>query len=144
MNSEKVTISKLEKWVDKTVTLNGWVYNKRTSGKIWFLLLRDGTGLAQCVVVKAEVDSEVFELKNKITQESSVSITGLVRKDDRSVGGYEIGVESIKIHQISDEYPISPKEHGTDFLMNHRHLWMRSQKQHAILHIRHSSSRGAA
>ncbi len=137
MKSKQVTISTLEECVDKKVTLNGWVYNKRTSGKIWFLLLRDGTGLTQCVVVKSGVDPEIFELKNTITQESSVSITGIVRKDDRSVGGFEIGVESIEIHQIADEYPISPKEHGTDFLMNHRHLWMRSSKQHAILTIRH-------
>ena len=137
MKSKQVTISTLGECVDKKVTLNGWVYNKRTSGKIWFLLLRDGTGLTQCVVVKSGVDPEIFELKNTITQESSVSITGIVRKDDRSVGGFEIGVESIEIHQIADEYPISPKEHGTDFLMNHRHLWMRSSKQHAILTIRH-------
>ena len=137
MKSTSVTISNLGEHVEKTVTLNGWVYNKRTSGKIWFLLLRDGTGLAQCVVVKAEVEPEIFELKNTITQESSVTITGTVRKDDRSVGGFEIGVESIKIHQIADEYPISPKEHGTDFLMNHRHLWMRSRKQHSILTVRH-------
>ena len=137
MKSTPVTILNLGEYVEKTVTINGWVYNKRTSGKIWFLLLRDGTGLTQCVVVKSEVETEIFELKNTITQESSVTITGTVRKDDRSVGGFEIGVESIKIHQIADEYPISPKEHGTDFLMNHRHLWMRSRKQHSILTVRH-------
>jgi len=133
----KTTISQLKNFVDKTVTIDGWVYNKRVSGKIWFLLLRDGTGLAQCVIVKSEVDSENFELKNILTQESSVSITGRVRKDDRSVGGFEIGVQTILVHQIADEYPISPKEHGTDFLMNNRHLWMRSRKQNAILKIRH-------
>jgi asparaginyl-tRNA synthetase len=137
MDSKQVTIVDLDKYVNKTVTLNGWVYNKRTSGKIWFLLLRDGTGLTQCVIVKSEVEPEIFDLKNVITQESSVTITGIVRKDDRSVGGFEIGVETIEVHQIADEYPISPKEHGTDFLMNHRHLWMRSSKQHAILTIRH-------
>ena len=137
MNSTQVTISNLNEHIEQSVTLNGWVYNKRTSGKIWFLLLRDGTGLTQCVIVKSEVDPEIFELKNTITQETSVSITGIVREDDRSVGGFEIGVESIKIHQIADEYPLSPKEHGTDFLMNHRHLWMRSRKQHSILTVRH-------
>ena len=137
MKSTQVTISNLNKHIERSVTLNGWVYNKRTSGKIWFLLLRDGTGLAQCVVVKSEVAPEIFELKNTVTQETSVSVTGIVRKDDRSVGGFEIGVESIEIHQIAAEYPISPKEHGTDFLMNNRHLWMRSSKQHAILIIRH-------
>ena len=99
MNSTQVTISNLNEHIEQSVTLNGWVYNKRTSGKIWFLLLRDGTGLTQCVVVKSEVDPEIFELKNTITQETSVSITGIVRKDDRSVGGFEIGVESIEIHQ---------------------------------------------
>ena len=137
MNSTQVTISNLNEHIEQSVTLNGWVYNKRTSGKIWFLLLRDGTGLAQCVIVKSEVDPEIFELKNTVTQETSLSVTGIVRKDDRSVGGFEIGVESIEIHQIAAEYPISPKEHGTDFLMNNRHLWMRSSKQHAILRIRH-------
>jgi len=137
MNSTHISIAELGKFVEQTVTLNGWVYNKRTSGKIWFLLLRDGTGMTQCVFVKSEVNGDIFDLKNKITQESSVTITGKVRKDDRSVGGYEIGVEHIELHQIAGDYPISPKDHGTDFLMNHRHLWMRSRKQHAILKIRH-------
>ena len=102
MNSTQVTISNLNEHIEQSVTLNGWVYNKRTSGKIWFLLLRDGTGLTQCVIVQSEVDPEIFELKNTITQETSVSVTGIVRKDDRSVGGFEIGVESIEIHQIPD------------------------------------------
>ena len=115
MKSTSVTISNLGEHVEKTVTLNGWVYNKRTSGKIWFLLLRDGTGLAQCVVVKAEVEPEIFELKNTITQESSVTITGTVRKDDRSVGGFEIGVESIKFTKLLMSIRYLPRSTGLIF-----------------------------
>ena len=132
-----VKIKDLYQVENKTVTLNGWVYNIRSMGKIWFLVLRDGTGLLQCVVVKKEVDSDIFNLKEQLTQETSVTVTGSVRKEPRAVGGYELGVNSITIHQIANEYPISPKEHGTDFLMNNRHLWLRSKKQHAIIRIRH-------
>jgi asparaginyl-tRNA synthetase len=99
-------------------------------------MLRDGTGMTQCVVVKSEVSEEVFNIEPTLTQESSLSVTGTVRKDDRSVGGFELTVKDIKTHQIAEEYPISPKEHGTAFLMDHRHLWLRSKKQHAILGIR--------
>lgn len=134
---EAIKIKDLNKVEDQKVTLNGWVYNFRSIGKIWFLILRDGTGLLQCVVVKKEVEPGIFQLKDELTQESSVSVTGIVRKEPRAVGGYELGVESIQIHQIVQEYPISPKEHGTDFLMNHRHLWLRSKKQHAIIKVRH-------
>lgn len=134
---EVIKIKDLNKVEDQKVTLNGWVYNFRSIGKIWFLILRDGTGLLQCVVVKKEVEPGIFQLKDELTQESSVSVTGIVRKEPRAVGGYELGVESIQIHQIAQEYPISPKEHGTDFLMNHRHLWLRSKKQHAIIKVRH-------
>lgn len=134
---EVIKIKDLNKVEDQKVTLNGWVYNFRSIGKIWFLILRDGTGLLQCVVVKKEVEPGIFQLKDELTQESSVTVTGIVRKEPRAVGGYELGVESIQIHQIAQEYPISPKEHGTDFLMNHRHLWLRSKKQHAIIKVRH-------
>ena len=133
----KTTISKLKDFEGKEVSLNGWVYNMRSIGKIWFLILRDGTGLVQCVVVKAETEKEVFELENTLTQESSVTVTGTVRSEPRSVGGYEIGVSQIKVHQVAEEYPISHKEHGTDFLMSNRHLWLRSKNQNAILRVRH-------
>ncbi len=133
----RVTVRDLKNYTGKMVTLNGWVYQLRASGKIWFLILRDGTGLVQCVVVKSEVDESIFKLEPELTQESSVTVTGTVRKEPRSVGGYELGVTDIVVHQIAQDYPISPKEHGTGFLMNHRHLWLRSRKQHAILRIRH-------
>ena len=133
----QVNISDLGNYAGEEVTVKGWVYTTRSIGKIWFVILRDGTGLVQCVVVKEETDDETFNLEPILTQESSVIITGTVREEVRSVGGFELGVNSIQINQISEEYPISPKEHGTDFLMNHRHLWIRSKLQHAILRVRH-------
>jgi len=135
----KTTISELKKYDGKEVSLDGWVYNIRSIGKIWFLILRDGTGLVQCVVVDKETDKTTFELENTLTQESSVTIDGIVRPEPRSVGGYELGVTNITIHQIADEYPISHKEHGADFLMSNRHLWLRSKNQNAILKIRHQA-----
>ena len=131
------TIAELKNFDGKKVTLNGWVYNIRSIGKIWFLILRDGSGLVQCVVIDKETDKPTFELENTLTQESSITVEGNVRAEPRSVGGYEVGVTSIKVHQISDEYPISHKEHGADFLMSNRHLWLRSKNQNAILKIRH-------
>lgn len=133
----RVIIKDLKDHIGEEVTLHGWVYNKRTIGKVWFLILRDGSGMTQCVVVKGEVADEIFDLGNTLTQESSVSVTGLVKEEPRSVGGYEIGVTNVKVHQIAEEYPITPKEHGTSFLMDNRHLWIRSKKQHAILKVRH-------
>ena len=134
---EKIFIKNLKKHDGNDVTLNGWVYNVRSIGKIWFLILRDGTGMLQCVVVKNDVDADTFNKEELLTQESSVTVTGVVRIDKRAVGGVELGVKFIKIHQIANEYPISPKEHGTAFLMDNRHLWIRSTKQHAILKVRH-------
>ncbi|NOZ03477.1 MAG: asparagine--tRNA ligase [FCB group bacterium] len=134
---KEVTIAEIGNYVGQEVALNGWVYNIRSIGKIWFLIFRDGTGLLQCVVVKSEVDSDTFEMETKLTQESSVRVTGTVRAEPRAVGGFELGIKSIAIFQIAKDYPISPKEHGTAFLMDHRHLWIRSKKQHAILRIRH-------
>lgn len=93
--------------------------------------------MTQCVVVKGEVDDAVFDLEQTLTQESSVSVTGLVKEEPRSVGGYEIGVTNVQVHQVAEEYPIAPKEHGTSFLMDHRHLWLRSKRQSAILKVRH-------
>lgn len=134
---EKIFIKDLKQYDGKEVTLNGWVYNVRSIGKIWFLILRDGTGMLQCVVVKNDVDEDTFNKEELLTQESSVTVTGIVRLEKRAVGGFELGVKSIEIHQIAEEYPITPKEHGTAFLMDNRHLWIRSKKQHAILKVRH-------
>ena len=121
----------------KEATFDGWVYNTRSIGKIWFLILRDGTGMTQCVVSSDETSDEVFNLENILTQESSITVTGIVKEEPRSIGGYEILVKNIIVHQLAQDYPISLKEHGTSFLMDHRHLWIRSKRQHAILKIRH-------
>jgi asparaginyl-tRNA synthetase len=118
-------------------TLRGWVYNKRSSGKLQFILLRDGTGVIQCVAFKGNFSPEQFDALDKLTQESSVEIRGKVRKDSRSPGGYELDVTGFEIFQLTENYPITPKEHGTAFLMENRHLWLRSSRQHAILKIRH-------
>ncbi len=132
-----VTINELSSHIGEEVTLRGWVYKLRSIGKIWFLVLRDGTGLLQCVVVKSEVDEAVFALEQKLTQESSVIVTGSVREEGRAVGGVELGVRTIEVVHIAEDYPITPKEHGTAFLMDHRHLWIRSKLQQAILRVRH-------
>jgi asparaginyl-tRNA synthetase len=118
------------------VTLRGWLYNKRSSGKLHFLQVRDGTGTIQCVVFKKEVDPAVFELASHLAQESSIVVRGVVRADTRSPIGFEIGVTGIDLIGESVDYPITPKEHGTAFLLDHRHLWVRSSRQHAILRIR--------
>ncbi len=118
------------------VTLRGWVHNKRSSGKIRFVILRDGTGIIQCVFLRNEVSEQAFELADSVTQESSVEITGTVREDKRAPGGYELTAADMKLIGLAEPYPITPKEHGIDFLMKHRHLWLRSQRQFAILRIR--------
>ncbi|MEI4790342.1 asparagine--tRNA ligase [Bacillus sp. FJAT-53060] len=132
----KTTINQVFKHVDEEVTIGGWIANKRSSGKIAFLQLRDGTGFIQGVVVKAEVEEDVFKLAKSVTQETSVYVTGQVTKDERSPLGFELQVKSIKVIHEATDYPITPKEHGTEFLMDHRHLWLRSKKQHAIMKIR--------
>lgn len=131
-------IDELKNYVGQKVELKGWVYNSRSSGKIKFLILRDGTGICQCVFVKGEALEDTLEnVFPQLTQESSVVVTGTVREEKRSPGGYEITGESVTIiHRAEENFPISPKEHGTDFLMNNRHLWLRSKRQHAILRIR--------
>lgn len=132
----RALISDLKNHVGKTVELNGWVYNKRSSGKIKFLLLRDGTGLCQCIYFKGECEQEALDQFADLNQETCVRVTGVVREEKRSPGGYELGAVSLKILAQSNNYPITPKEHGTDYLMNHRHLWIRSKRQHAILRVR--------
>jgi len=129
-------VEKIPDFDGQDVELRGWLYNKRPSGKLIFLLLRDGTGTIQCVISKADVDREFFEACDKLPQESSLILRGLIRKEARAPEGYELVVKSGEIVQKAEEYPISPKEHGVAFLLEHRHLWIRSKRQHAILRIR--------
>jgi asparaginyl-tRNA synthetase len=133
-----VTISKIHLYEEQEVRIKGWLYNKRSSGNLQFLMVRDGTGIIQCIVEKKKVDKETFDLYEKMTQESSLMVTGKVRKDARAPIGYEISISNIEIVQIAEPYPISPKEHGVAFLMDRRHLWLRSSRQVAILKIRHT------
>jgi len=130
-------INRISEFEGQTVQLNGWVYNSRRSGKIGFLMFRDGFGIIQCIVAKNDVGEDQFEVFKSLTQESSLSVIGEVVKNDRAPGGFEMVVSELTVHQLSSEYPITPKEHGTDFLMNHRHLWLRSKRQYAILKVRH-------
>ncbi|MCA0990743.1 asparagine--tRNA ligase [Pseudalkalibacillus hwajinpoensis] len=132
----KTTISNVNKQVEQTVTIGAWLHNKRSSGKIQFLQLRDGTGFIQGVMVKKEVSEEAWETAKNLTQESSVWVTGVVREDDRSQSGYELTVTNVELIHEAVDYPITPKEHGTEFLMDNRHLWIRSRRQNAILRIR--------
>lgn len=136
MSANLTMIREVDRHKDGTVTIGCWLHNKRSSGKIQFLQLRDGSGFIQAVVVKSEVPEQVWEAAGKLTQESSLYVTGIVREDTRSKGGYELTVTGIEIIQISTDYPITPKEHGVDYLMDHRHLWIRSPRQRAILVIR--------
>jgi asparaginyl-tRNA synthetase len=136
MNSH-VYVDELSKHVGQEVTLRGWLYNKRSSGKIRFLVMRDGTGLVQGVIAKGNVDEGMFGLFDTLTQETSFAMSGTIRKDDRAPGGFEMDVRDLKVYHIAQEYPITPKEHGVEFLMDRRHLWLRSSRQHAILRVRH-------
>ncbi len=129
-------IADLKNHVGQKVELKGWAYNVRSSGKVKFLLLRDGTGLCQCIYFRGECDEKALELFEQVTQESCVKVTGTVREEKRSPGGYELGAETLEILSPAKDYPITPKEHGTDFLMENRHLWLRSKRQHAILRVR--------
>ncbi len=134
---DHVSISDLAGHEGKEVTLRGWLHNRRSSGKLQFLIFRDGTGFMQAVVSRADVDEEVWDGTRELTQESSLELTGTVRKDERAPGGFELAVTNVKPVQVAGEYPITPKEHGVAFLLDHRHLWLRSRRQHAILRIRH-------
>ncbi len=129
-------IEEVGKFAGQEVTLKGWLYNKRSSGKIHFLLIRDGTGIIQSVMSKGEVSDETFGTYDKLTQESSLEIAGKVREEKRAPGGYELTLTNVKIIQIAQDYPITPKEHGTAFLMDNRHLWLRSSRQQAIMRVR--------
>jgi asparaginyl-tRNA synthetase len=131
-----VYIQDIAEHVEQEVTLKGWLYNKTDKGKLRFLLLRDGTGVIQTVVFQKNVSPEVFQATDTLTQESSLVVTGTIRKDERALGGFEMDVRNLEVIQVADSYPISPKEHGTSFLMDNRHLWLRSARQHSILRIR--------
>jgi asparaginyl-tRNA synthetase len=136
----RITIEQAGQHAGETVTIPGWLYNLRKSGKIAFPILRDGTGIIQCVAVKSQLPEVLFETIKDLTQESSIIVTGRIRAEARAQGGFELDVENLEVLQRvpeSDPYPITPKDHGTDFLMDHRHLWLRSRRQHAILRVRH-------
>lgn len=134
---QKISIKDLSEYVGKEVTLSGWLYNKRSSGKIKFIILRDGSGYLQCVYFKGNVSEEVFENAGKYGQESSITVTGKVKEEKRAPGGYELDATDLNLISEAVDYPITPKDHGVEFLMDNRHLWLRSSKQVAILKIRH-------
>lgn len=131
-----VYIEDIAQHKDKEVEIRGWVFNKRSSGKVRFLLIRDGTGIIQGTIFSPGKESPLFEKFDSLTQESSLIVRGKVREDKRAPGGFELNIKEVEIIQIAKDYPITPKSHGIPFLMENRHLWLRSQKQHAILEIR--------
>jgi asparaginyl-tRNA synthetase len=131
-----VRIKDLKSHVGQEVSLQGWLYNMRSKGKLAFLLLRDGSGICQCVAFQGDLPPETFEKAKSATQETSIIVRGSVRGDERSPGGVELGIKDLRIVQLSREYPIGPKEHGPDFLLTNRHLWLRSRKQAAIARVR--------
>ena len=136
----RIRIADAARHVGETVVISGWLYNLRRSGKIAFPIVRDGSGVMQCVAVKSSLPEELFETIKNLTQESSIVVTGKIRAEQRAPGGHEmdlLGMQVIQRVPESDPYPITPKDHGTDFLMDHRHLWLRSQRQHAIIRVRH-------
>jgi asparaginyl-tRNA synthetase len=132
----KITIKDASKFVEQEVTIGGWLASKRSSGKIAFLQIRDGSGFIQGVVVKADVGEEIFARAKSVSQESSLYVTGVIQKDERSPFGFELQVKDIEIIHESLDYPITPKAHGPEFLMDNRHLWLRSKRQHAVMKIR--------
>ncbi len=134
-----VAIADLSRHVGEEVTVRGWLYNRRSSGKLHFLEVRDGTGIVQCVVFKGNVSPETFTLADHIAQESSVEVDGAVKKHGKIEGAFEVDAKDVRVvSAVAREYPIGPKEHGTDFLMDNRHLWLRSRRQHAIVRVRHT------
>jgi len=131
-----VYIDELNRHVGEEVTLKGWLYHRRSSGKIHFLVVRDGTGICQCVASRADLGVESFEAADHLSQETSLEVTGVVREDKRAPGGYELALKSYKVYGAAVDYPITPKEHGVGFLLDKRHLWLRSSRQHAIMRVR--------
>ena len=138
-----VSIFECREYLEQEVTIRGWLVHKRSSGQVRFLVLRDGTGILQAVMLKKKVSPEAFQAFDQLTQESSLSLTGVLHDDSRAPGGLELEVSDLRIFQATQQYPISPKEHGTAFLMEHRHLWLRSPRQQAILWVRHELARAA-
>lgn len=136
MAAENITIDTVATRQGQEVTLRGWLYNKRRSKGLFFLMLRDGSGIAQCVVTKDNVDVASWEAAGRATQESTLGVTGLVVSDERQVGGYEIQATTVKLISEAEPYPITPKSHGVEFLMDRRHLWLRSRRQWAIMRVR--------
>ena len=131
-------ISEIGSHLGEEATLKGWLYNKRSSGKLGFLEIRDGSGIIQGVVSKKDVPEGVWEISESLTQESSIIVTGVAREHPKRPGVYELDVKNLELVQLAAEYPITPKEHGVEFLMDHRHLWLRSRRQHSILRVRHT------
>lgn len=136
--SRQIYINQLAQHVGEEVTLKGWLYNLRSSGKILFPQLRDGTGLVQCVAMKSAISPEVWDALKNLGQESALIVRGTVRADQRAPSGFELDLLDAEVVQDVHDYPITPKEHGTEFLMDHRHIWLRSRRQHAILKVRHT------
>jgi len=137
-----VTIEHIGEHVGEEVEIRGWLYNLRSSGALHFLLVRDGSGIVQAVAVRSDLPADVFELAGTLTQESAIIIAGPVRGDPRAPGGYEVALRRLHVVHLADPYPITPKEHGVEFLMDHRHLWLRSQRQWAIMRVRAEVERG--
>jgi asparaginyl-tRNA synthetase len=135
--TRQVYIGDIAQYVDQEVEIRGWLYAKRSSGKLHFLQVRDGTQTIQCVMFKGNFDEKTFADADHLPQESALIVRGKVKEDKRSPIGFELDVTGFQIVSVAEEYPISPKEHGVDFLMNNRHLWIRSKRQHAILRVRH-------
>ncbi|UCC25363.1 MAG: asparagine--tRNA ligase [Gemmatimonadales bacterium] len=137
MTAHATEIRHLSAHEGETVTLTGWVETTRSHGKVAFAVVRDGTGIVQCVFLKKELPESVWEALGDLTQESAVRVSGTVKPDDRAPGGYELGVSRLDVLSLAEDYPIQPKEHGVDFLLDHRHLWLRSSLQRASLKVRH-------
>src|SRR5689334_18470802 len=132
-----VYIENIGQHVGESVTIKGWLHNRRSSGKIHFLVVRDGTGFLQVVMGRNDVPEETFKAADHLSQESAIVVTGTVREDKRAKGGYELTASALEIVGAAHDYPITPKEHGVDYLLDRRHLWIRAERQTAILRVRH-------
>src|SRR3989304_9236702 len=137
MSASHVYIADIASHDGEEVTVKGWLVKRRSSGKIQFLVLRDGPGFIPAILSKQDVSEEQWERATQLTTESSLVVRGRGRRDERAPGGYELELRDLQVVQLAEEYPISPKEHGVAFLQDHRHLWLRSRRQHAILGVRH-------
>ena len=137
--ADEIRIEDIAQYEGQDVTLKGWLYNSTGKGRLQFLQVRDGTGIVQAVAFKPDLDEALFEAIKRLGQESSLIMTGSVRQDERAPGipgGYEVGIKSLQVLQDVEEYPITPKDHGVEFLMENRHLWIRSSQHWAILRVR--------